>query len=186
MVNFLFNFLTPAVFYLSFKLLGAKPAIAFAVSVSVFQFLFYRIMQIKISPFFIIAAGFTVLFGSIDLMIHTPRFFKLEPFAQNFIMGILFLISTLTKKPVIYYFAHSLPELLKSEMKSILNDLGYLKKITWVWSIYFFIKAFLFLFLAFQVDLGKLIVLRTLIGGPTLLLMVGGEIVIRKIRQKKA
>src|SRR5690242_7683657 len=80
------NFALPIVFFITFKTLGAKPAIGFSMVVVVVQLIAHRALGQKVSLFFIIAAVFTIGFGSVDIFIKNPKYFRLEPFAQNFIM----------------------------------------------------------------------------------------------------
>lgn len=174
------NFLVPIVFFLLFQAVGAKPAIAAAVLITLLQVIQGRRKGEIISPFFAVASFFTVGFGSIDLFLASPRFFRLEPFFQNALMGVLFGGSLIARRPLIGWFAESLPARYKPDFGS--EGAHYLKGVTWVWMSYFFAKALLFLWLAFQVDLGRLVILRSLIGGSTLLLMVVGEIAVRRWR----
>jgi uncharacterized membrane protein len=57
---------------------------------------------------------------------------------------------------------------------------GYLRKLTLIWGFYLILKGLIFLYLAYHVNLGHLILLRSLIGGGSLALMIGGEIIYRK------
>src|SRR4051812_25841669 len=63
----LINFATPIAFYLTFRIYGPKPAIAFGIGVTCIQLVFHRLYRIRPSPFFLLASGFTVAFGTIDL-----------------------------------------------------------------------------------------------------------------------
>ena len=178
-LEFIFkNFATPIAFFLTFQAYGAKPAIALALVVTAVTLLIHLIFKLKISPFFMVAAGFTVVLGSIDLVVSTPRFFRLEPFAQNFLMGAVFLVTVLMKRPIAEWFAAALPASVRPELGP--GSRGYLQGVTLAWSIYFFLKSFLFLYLALQVDLGRLVILRSVIGGASLAVMFGGELAYRK------
>jgi uncharacterized membrane protein len=136
------------------------------------------VLSIPISPFYIVASGFTVAFGTIDLFLDSPRFFRLEPFAQNFLIGMIFLISLKTRISVLGWLASGLPAAFRPKIEPEMA--GYLRKLTAVWGIYLLAKAFVFLYLAYHVNLGHLILLRSLIGGGTLGVMIGGEIIYRK------
>jgi intracellular septation protein A len=172
------NFATPIAFFWMFHVHGAKPAIALAIGVTGLQLLAHWRLKLKISPFFIVASGFTVLFGVIDLFLATPRFFRLEPFAQNMIMGLVFLTTVILKKPIAVWFANALPERVRPDLTQ--GSQQYLRNVTLVWGFYFILKAFLFLYIALKVDLGRLVILRTVIGGGSLLIIFGGEIFYRK------
>jgi len=171
------NFATPIAFYVTFHEAGPKPAIALAVIVTLLQVMIHRYYKSSVSPFFIVASGFTILFGGTDLLIQNPRYFRLEPFVQNFVLGTVFLITVLAKIPIAEWFASALPNTIRPHLATIRQS--YLRRVTLVWTVYFYLKALLFLYLAFQVNLGELIVLRSIIGGSTLALMIAGEIYYR-------
>lgn len=174
----LINFATPIGFYLTFRTYGVKPAIALAIAVTTIQVLVHRLYRLKFSPFFIIASGFIVLFGTMDLLVQNPRFFRLEPFVQNIVMATLLWVTVVARIPVARTFAMALPRWLRPEPSHGTD--AYLRKLTWIWVVYLYLKAFLFLYLAFQVDLGTLIVLRSFVGGGSLVLMVLGDFVYRR------
>ena len=175
---FVLNFATPVVFFWAFRAHGAKPAIAFAIGVTLLQVLAHWVRRIRFSPFFIIASGFTVLFGTMDLVVASPRFFRFEPFVHNLVVGAAFAVSLILRKPILAWFARELPEEVRPVAGA--ESERYLRRLTAVWSVYLLVKAFFFLYLALVVDLGTLIVLRSVIGGGTLWLLAAGEIVHRK------
>ncbi len=176
----LLNFGTPIVFFWTYYVWGTKPAIAFAIGATLVQALIHLILRLKFSPFFIVASGFTVAFGAVDLLVQEPRFFRLGPFAENFLLGLAFLATLLTEKPIAAWFAAALPPAIQPDLSKIGKN--YLRRLTQIWAIYFFVKAFLFLYLAFRVNLGQLIVLRSILGGGSLVLMFVGELFYRKRR----
>jgi len=172
------NLAVPIAFYIAFQSFGAKPAILVAISATLIVVLIHAALRIMFSPFFIVASGFTCLFGVMDLIVAQPRYFRLEPFAQNFLLGTVFLVSLVARTPIIAWFAGGLPKNLQPEPGE--ESAHYMRKLTVIWTAYFYAKAILFLELAFRVNLGELIVLRSIIGGGTLSLMVGGELIYRK------
>lgn len=174
----LHTFSVPVAFFVVFRLFGAKPAIALAVVVTLIQVIIYRVLKKKLSPFFIVASFFTVSAGMTDLVLASPRVFKFEPFVQNFFMGVVFLFSMVRHKPIAHWFAEGLPERVRPVLGPDEGD--YLRRVTWAWTLYFFLKSFAFLFVAMRVDLGTLIILRSLAGGGSIFLMLAGEIFYRK------
>ena len=176
------NFATPLVFYIAYYLYGSKAAIGFAVLSIFVQSFFNGIYRLKISPFFLVASVFTVGFGSIDLMIQNPTFYRFEPFAQNFLIASLFLFTFWARFPLFNYLAESLPKKIRPNLSNRVP--AYFRKLTLIWAVYLYFKAAVFFYLAFRVDLGKLILLRSLIGGGTLLIMVLGEFFYRKYGYK--
>lgn len=173
------NFLVPIVFYLLFKTFGAKPAIFVSVAAALIQSIGTRMAGRILSPFFVLASGFTVAFGTLDLLLPKPWFFRFEGFAQNVILAGIFSISLLCKIPLAEKFSQALPE--KFRMDPSLRSQAYLRKLTWIWSGYFFAKGVFYFYLALRVDLGQLVIWRTLVGGGSLVLLFGGEILFRRL-----
>lgn len=172
------NFATPIAFWIAFNCVGAKLAIGIAVGVSVSQTLVHRLRGIRFSPIFIVATGFTVFFGVIDLCLQDPCFFRLEPFLQNFLIGAGLTLTLAKRIPVAAWFASALPERMRPPLTP--ETEGYLRKLTAIWTSYFYLKSLLFLYLAYQVDLDDLVILRTILGGGSLLVMIFGERLYRK------
>jgi uncharacterized membrane protein len=175
------NFATPIVFYLAFETLGPKPAIGFAVGMAGLQVLTHLFFRWKFSLFFVLATVFTVAFGSMDLFISTPRYFRLEGVAQNFCVGCLFLGTLYSKKPLILRLALALPEKFRPEGL----DEGYLRKLTLLWAGYFYIKALVVLILAFRVNLGVLYIVRVTFGNLSALVLFFGEYLYRKYWKRR-
>ena len=180
----LINFATPIVFYVVFYGYGTKPAIAFSMGVTGIQLWIHRFYQIKLSPFFILASGFIIGFGTLDLFLETPRFFRLEPCIQNFLVGTVFLASWMARLSIAGWFIGALPRKLQLEFSEATE--AYFRKLTLVWVVYLYLKAALFLYFALTVDLGKLMILRSVIGGGSLALMFFGECIYRRYRRTKS
>src|SRR4051812_31739801 len=125
----IFNFAVPIVFFLTFQVWGAKVAIGFSVGIALIQLLIHWAIKQAPSLFFIIAATFTIGFGGIDLFITNPKFFRLEPFAQNMIMGTIFFWTTFTDIPILGRFIDALPTRARILVSDGLTP-GYLKKLT--------------------------------------------------------
>lgn len=174
----LLNFGAPIAFFIVFQVAGAKPAIGLAVGATLIQALAHWVFSLPISPFYVVASGFTVAFGMIDLLIDSPRFFRLEPFAQNMLIGLVFLISIKTKISVLGWLVNGLPAAFRPKIEPEMS--GYLRNLTLIWGLYLIAKGLVFLYLAYHVNLGHLILLRSVIGGGSLALMIGGEIIYRK------
>jgi uncharacterized membrane protein len=92
-------------------------------------------------------------------------------------MGTVFLVSYLAKIPLFERLASELPEKLRPRQAL---PQGYLRKLSLVWMSYTYLKALAYLVLATQVNLGALILLRTVLGSSTLFLMFLLEILYRK------
>ena len=141
------------------------------------QLLFHWIKRRRPTIFFIITTVFIVLFGGVDLLLSTPKFFRLEPFAQNFLIASIFLGTYLARISIFSRLARDLPPKLRPQ-QALPEE--YYRKVTRVWIVYLYVKAVVFLILALKVDLGSLILLRSILGGVTLLIMFLGELFYRK------
>jgi uncharacterized membrane protein len=178
-IGFIFkNFAAPVVFYVAFKLGGPKEAISFAVGVALIQVAVHLAFRWTFSPYFLLSSVFTMAFGGADLFVKAPRFFRLEPFAQNMTIALLFLGSLWTRRALVEILAESLPHSFRPVFHR--DDVGYLRKLTWIWAGYFAVKAFFFLYLAFRIDLGSLYVSRVIFGNLSALLLLVGEVFYRK------
>jgi intracellular septation protein A len=177
------NFLPPIVFYATFRMAGAKAAIAFAVLTVALQTAVMWLKRIPHSPFFIVSSSFTILFGGLDLVVRTPQYFRLEPGAQSIAIGLILLVTAFTRVTLLEWFTTGLPPRFRPAPGEI--DRAYYRGFTLVLSAYFFLKAAIYLYLAFQVDLGSLILFRSVFGAVSLALLVLGELLWRrKLRRK--
>ncbi|MEO5970916.1 MAG: septation protein IspZ [Bdellovibrionia bacterium] len=171
------NFAASIVFYLTFHKLGAKAAIGLAIFVTGLQLLFHYLKRQRPTIFFIISTVFIILFGGIDLFISTPRFFRLEPFVQNFAIASGLFFTYLARVPMLSRFAVDLPMNFRPKQEL---PLQYYRKLTLILIVYLYVKALVFLLLAFIVDLGSLILLRSILGGGSLFALFLGEFFYRK------
>ena len=176
------NFATPLVFYFVFHWKGAKPAIGFAIGVTLVQGGAHVVYRERFSPFFILSSGLILIFGALDLLVQDPRFFRFEPAVQNFGVGSLFWVAQWKKFPVIRVFVQALPRRIQSEFLE--PDEAYLRRVTWVWVGYLYLKGLFFLYLAVSVDLGALILLKSVVGTGSLLVMMGGEWIFRRVLRR--
>lgn len=170
LIYFFLNLATPVTFYWSFHEWGPKAAIGFAVGISGLQTLTHFIFKVRPSPIFIFSSGFTFLFGGIDLWIQSPKFYRFEPFAQNLSVATLALISVGAKIPLAYEMIRALPQSIQP--KSLTPQHPALGRISWAWIIYLYLKALFYFYLAFRVDLADLILLRTVVGGGSMIFML--------------
>ncbi len=172
------NFIVPIVFFVTFRLAGPEPAIAFAVGVAVVQTGVFLRWRIPLNPFFIASSAFTVFFGGLDLVFGGARFYRLSPFFHNLVIGTVLFVSLFTRLSLMEWFAHGLPDRFRPKGGEI--GRGYFRKMTLLWVVYFYLKSVFYLWLAFQVDLGELILLRSVIGNISFAIVFLGEIIYRK------
>ena len=174
------NLAAPLSFFVLFRLTGPKWAIAAAALISGVQLVRDLHAGSGLKPLLLVASGFTIGFGALDLVLTSPRFFRYEPALQNAFLGLAFLVSLGMERPLIERFAQSLPERFRPEPGPVSRR--YLRRLTSVWAVYFAVKATFFLHLAHTVTLDRLVVLRSIVGGLSLVAMIGGEILFRSAR----
>lgn len=121
------------------------------------------------SNFFKFSAILTIIFGFIDLYLQKTIFFKYEPVLTNIFVGIYFGFSLFTKKPIIRQFAESwkkIPEKIDSDLEL------YFIFITAIWVIYFFIKAIVYGFVAYNYSFEKTLLIRIIFGQVTFFILL--------------
>lgn len=172
------NVSVPLIFAAVFRLFGAKPAIGFAAVATALQLLIQWVIRSPISPIFLVASAYTIGFGTVDLLIENPRYFRFEPALQNFTIGLAFLGSLVTGRPIVAWFEKALPESLRKD-PALLGPHYYFYS-TLAWGLYFLFKTVVFYYAALELELDMLVGFRSVFGGLTLAAMFGGEIWIRK------
>jgi intracellular septation protein A len=128
----------------------------------------------KISPFTAFVASSVVVFGVIDLKYQTGFFVKIEPALGNAISGIFFIGTAIFGRPVV-------SELLEKQLGRPLNpQLGpYFRNYTIAIGAYFFLRAALFVWMAYRLTLDQVLVVRGTILPLTLIPLILGEMIVR-------
>jgi intracellular septation protein A len=178
------NFLAPFAFFVVFRLRGTKPAIAVALAILVLQAGYFWLRRIRFSPFFITAGLVTLLTGTADLLVTHPHYFRLSPAGQNFFIALLLLVAMAAHLPVIEWFASGLPARFRPDLTKLPRE--YPRRVAWLFVAYFVAKGGLYLYLAFEVDLGELVILRSIIGPISFGLLVLAEWRLRHARRSPA
>jgi intracellular septation protein A len=178
------NFLVPIFFFVAFRLGGAKPAIMIALAVTVGQILFFKIRRMPLSPIFISLSALTLVSGLADLAMTEPRYFKYSPAAQNFFIAMLLSGAIAIKFPVAEWFARGLPKRLQPNLAELPKS--YPRNVTVLFIFYFLIKGGVYLYLSYKVDLGELVLLRTVVGPVSFALILLTEHMIRKKKGRPA
>ena len=124
----------------------------------------YKVKKKPISIFFLYSAAITVLFGGIDLYLKESVLFKYEATISNILVGCFFASTLLGKKPIIQEFAEAQGRISK---ELSLDGQFYFKFITLIWSVYFWLKAAIYAWLASRVSIGEGFLIRTLIGSAS-------------------
>jgi intracellular septation protein A len=113
----------------------------------------------KISPFTAFIAASVVGFGILDLHYQTGFFVKIEPALGNALTGCFFLGTVVIGKPILIEFAEKamgrkLPETAHP----------YLRNWTVVWSFFFFVRAAVYVWMAYRLSIDQALAIRGILG----------------------
>lgn len=178
-----------AAFYLFEHFCGLKIAIAATVVVTIAEIIYRKIRKETLDVLFWSVSIMTIGFGIIDLYSENASLFKYEPALSSLAMGIFFTWGAWKPKPLLLEMvekAKKLPEPVAPEL------VLYLRVFTWIWVVYFMVKAGVYFWLAKQpdADIGSMMVIRTIAGNASLGVMLafswlGGKPIYKWIRSLK-
>ncbi len=172
------NFLPSVGFYASFRFFGARFAVAFAIVIAATQVVYLKAKKMILPPIFIIATLFIVGFGAVSLLTENPLFYRYEGPAECYMLGLVFLVSLATQKPILNWIIDALPERARPNLTHVSR--AYFQKWTAIWGIQFLVKGTIYLILADRVDLGSLALWKGLIGWT-----LGISLVVTELRQRR-
>lgn len=164
------------VFYFVEHAYGLVPAIITGVALSVAIVTFQIVREKKPSRMTIFSAVMVVLFGGLDLYFRSGFFIKLEPAIGNFISGSFFLATVLTGKPLITELAMQTRGELPERVQR------YLRGLTLVWVAFFYLRAAVFMWLAYNATLDQALAVRGVLGPVSFGAMFVGEWIFRYLR----
>ncbi|MCA9522959.1 MAG: septation protein IspZ [Myxococcales bacterium] len=168
------NFGPLITFLLAKAFFGLTVAIATTVAVTLAEVIWRLSHRERPSGFFWFTVAITVVFGGVDLWLGKSAFFRYEAVATNLLSAIWFGATTFGHKPVILEIAERGRSFERAPRVDIVF---FFRLLTWVWVVYFVIKAGVYLVLALrQGDLSRLVVLRALIGSVSFYLLLASNI----------
>jgi intracellular septation protein A len=165
LLTFVFrNFGPLLIFYSTNHFFGLKTAVAASIVWTAGEIVFHRIKKKPITTFFKFSASITIVFGMVDIYLQQSLLFKYEAALSNVIVGIFFTSSLFGKKPIILEFAEA-----QGRISSELSQDGeyYFKFLTVVWSLYSFIKAGFYTWVASNYPLEEGLAIRGVVGNAT-------------------
>lgn len=172
------NFSVPVLFFVVFRLAGAQAAVATALIGTLIEAIILRARRGRVPPFFLVISFFTLLFGSIDLALKVPNYYRFEPFAQSALVGTLLWLAVLLKIPIARWLADDLPPEYRPDESRLPK--GYLSRILLVFAAYFYLKAITYLWLSRVLDLGTLMLVRPFVGNGSFIALLLAEVAYRK------
>lgn len=135
----------------------------------------------KISPFTAFVAASVAIFGALDLKYQSGFFVKLEPALGNTFTGLFFLATVAFGKPVIRELAEKQRGRPLSE-----NASGYLRTLTIVWGLFFFVRAGSYVWMAYRLSVDQALAVRSVAGPVSFGVMIFGEMGVRWLRWGRA
>ena len=107
------------------------------------------------------SAGITIVFGLLDMYLQKSLFFKYESTVTSILFGCYFAASLRGEKPLIQEFAEAQGRI----KKEISPDSSYFFRfITIVWSLYYFLKAAFYGWVATKYSLEEGLAIRGVVG----------------------
>ena len=129
----------------------------------------------KISPFTAFVAASVVVFGALDLHYRTGFFVKIEPALGNAITGIFFLGTVVIGRPILIEFAE------KRMGRKLERAYPYLRGWTVVWALYFFLRAAIYVWMAYRLTIDQAMAIRSVAGPMSFGAMFLAEMGVRKL-----
>jgi intracellular septation protein A len=156
------------VFWLLALTLGVKPAILGSIVFIVVDAVWRWRKGLKFTRLYLLVSALTLIFGFVDLISTSPFMLKYEAAVSNVVTGIAFVIGALGEKSIIQEVAEQRGEsfVATDEIRA------FFRLFTLIWAAYFFLKAVLFLWMAWTMPMLEAMALRSAIGGVTLGLMI--------------
>ena len=156
------------VFWLLAATLGVKPAILGSIMFIIGDAIWRWRKGLKFTRLYVLVGALTLVFGFVDLVSTSPFMLKYEAVVSNAATGLAFVAGALGEKPIIQEIAEQRGEsfVATDEIRA------FFRVFTLVWAAYFFLKAVLFLWMAWTMPMLEAMALRSVIGGVSLGLMI--------------
>jgi intracellular septation protein A len=156
------------VFWLLALTLGVKAAILGSIVFILVDAIWRWRKGLAFTRLYLLVSALTLTFGFVDLVSTSPFMLKYEAAVSNIATGIAFVVGALGEKPILQEVAEQ-----RGESFVVTNEIrAFFRLFTLVWAAYFFLKAALFLWMAWTMPMLEAMALRSAIGGVSLGLMI--------------
>jgi intracellular septation protein A len=156
------------VFWLLALTLGVKAAILGSIVFILADAAWRWRKGLAFTRLYLLVSALTLTFGFVDLVSTSPFMLKYEAAVSNIATGIAFVVGALGEKPILQEVAEQ-----RGESFVATNEIrGFFRLFTLAWAAYFFLKAALFLWMAWTMPALEAMALRSAIGGVSLGLMI--------------
>jgi intracellular septation protein A len=156
------------VFWLLALAFGVKPAILGSIVFIIADAVWRWRTGLNFTRLYLLVSALTLVFGFVDLVATSPFMLKYEAAVSNVVTGIAFVVGALGEKPIIQEVAERRGQtfIATDEIRT------FFRLFTLVWAAYFFLKAILFVWMAWTMPMLEAMALRSAIGGVSLGLMI--------------
>jgi intracellular septation protein A len=156
------------IFWLLAVTFGVKPAIVGSIAFIIADAVWRWRKGLKFTRLYLLVSALTLIFGFVDLVSTSPFLLKYEAAVSNVAAGLAFVMGALGEKPIIQEVAEQREEsfVATDEIRA------FFRLFTLVWAAYFFLKAILFVWMAWTMPMLEAMALRSAIGGVSLGLMI--------------
>ena len=156
------------VFWTLAATLGTKPAIFGSILFIAADALWRWRKGLAYTRLYVLVSALTLVFGCIDLLSTSPFMLKYEAAVSNAATGVAFVVGALGEKPLIQEAAEQ-----RGVSFVVTNEIrAFFRLFTLLWAAYFFLKAAVFLWMAWIMPMLEAMALRSVIGGVSLGLMI--------------
>lgn len=177
-LSFLISNFGPLIgFYLINLFWGFQAAVIVSIMLAVVEYIWLKLNKRQIDAFFYLSSGIIIVFGTLDLYIETPFFFKLESSITNLIFAIFFGLSIFKEKSITQIFAENQK---RTSTDNSDDKRFFFACFTLLWTFYFLVKAITYLWLNFNLEFENAFLLRLIIGKASLWGMLAISILLPK------
>lgn len=165
------------IFYICYRLdrslSGALLAIGWEVGVLLITNLIFR----HINLFAALAIPFTLIELIVTVVTLNPDYYLASEAIEHVLWGLIYLGSLLFSRPLILIFAEAMVAAPKSKEMDGFGDIGLYRSswiiLTAIWGIVYIIASVLLLLSQFLLPLETFLIIRTILGTPLLVVMLG-------------
>ena len=148
--------------------LGVKPAILGSILFIAADAVWRWRKRLAFTRLYMMVSGLTLTFGLIDLISTSPFMLKYEAAVSNLATGLAFVVGAAGEKPIIQEVAEQ-----RGENFVVTHEVrAFFRLFTLAWAFYFFLKAVLFLWMAWTMPMLEAMALRSVVGSVSLALMI--------------
>jgi intracellular septation protein A len=160
------------VFWIGLYSFGIKPAIAATVVFVMLDGLYRWRQRIAVTRVYLLSSTLAIVFGAIDLYAANPFMIRYEAVVTNTAVGLFFVAGARGEKSLIQEVAE---QRNRGEPFPDRADVRqFFRLLTLFWAAYFFVKAGVYFWLGLILPLAQALALRSVIGGASLAIMIGG------------